>query len=61
LSPKNGPLGQRLGPGKDGQNNAKTPLLVKFPPENLKPKAKKFIFRFWLKDLQNPQRIWTAL
>jgi len=27
-------LGQRPGPGKDGQNNAKTPLLVTFPPEN---------------------------
>jgi len=42
LSPKNGPLGQRPGPGKDGQNNAKTPLLVTFPPENLKPKTKNF-------------------
>jgi len=36
LSPKNGPLGRRPGPGKDGQNNAKTPLLVTFPPENEK-------------------------
>jgi len=39
LSPKNNP-----GPGKDGQNNAKTPLLVTFPPEKLKPKTKKFFF-----------------
>jgi len=34
LSPKNGLLGQRPGPGKDGQNNAKTPLLLTSPPEN---------------------------
>jgi len=44
LSPKNGPLGRRPGPGKDGQNNEKTPLLVTFPPEKLKPKTKKFFF-----------------
>jgi len=42
LSPKNGPLRQRPGPGKDGQNNTKTPLLVMFPPEN--PKRKTFFF-----------------
>jgi len=42
LSPKNVPLGQRPGPGKDGQNNAKTPLLVSLPPEKLIPKMKKF-------------------
>jgi len=42
LSPKNGPLGQRSGPDKDGQNNAKSALLVTFPPEKLKPKTKKF-------------------
>jgi len=46
LSPKNGPLGRRPGPGKNGQNNAKTPLLVTFPPEKLKPKTKKFFFDF---------------
>jgi len=46
LSSKNGPLGQRPGPGKDGQNYAKTPLLVTFPPEKLKPKTKKFFFDF---------------
>jgi len=40
LSPKNVPLGRRPGPGKDGQNNAKTPLLVTLPPEKLKPKTK---------------------
>jgi len=44
LSPKNGPLGQRPGPSKDGQNNTKTPLLVTFPPENLKPKTKNVFF-----------------
>jgi len=33
LSPKNGLLGQRPGPGKDGQNNAKTPLLLTSTPE----------------------------
>jgi len=32
-------LGQCPGPGKDGQNNTKTPLLVTFPPENLKCKT----------------------
>jgi len=44
LSPKIGPLGQHPVPGKDGQNNTKTPLLVTFPPENLKPKTKTFFF-----------------
>jgi len=61
LSPKNGPLGQRPGPGKDGQNNTKTPLLVTLPPENLKPKTKNVFFRCQLEDLLNPQRVWTAL
>jgi len=42
LSPKNGPLGRRPGPGKDGQNNPKTPLLVTFSPEKPKHKTKKF-------------------
>jgi len=44
LSPTNGLLGRRPGPGKDGQNNAKTLLLVTFPPEKLKPKTKKLYF-----------------
>jgi len=35
-------LGPRPGPGKDGQNNTKTPLLVTFSPEKLKPKTKIF-------------------
>jgi len=39
-------LGRRPGLGKDGQNNAKAPLLVTFHPEKLKPKTKKFFFRF---------------
>jgi len=52
LSSKNGPLAQRPGPGKDGQNNTKTPLLVTFPPENLKPKN--VCFRCQLEDLLNP-------
>jgi len=37
-------LGQRPGSGKDGQNNAKTPLLVTFSPEKLKSKTKKNFF-----------------
>jgi len=42
LNPKHGPLGRRPGPGKDGQKNAKTPLLVTFPPEKFNPKMKIF-------------------
>jgi len=42
--PENGPLGQRPGPGKDGQNNTKPPLRVTFPPENQKPKTKNVFF-----------------
>jgi len=53
LSPKNGPLGRRPGPGKDGQNNAKTPLLVTFPPEKLKHKTKNFFFVFDYKTCWN--------
>jgi len=45
LSPRNGPLGRHPGPGKDGQSNAKTPLLVTFPAEKLKPKTN-FFFNF---------------
>jgi len=44
----------RPGPGKVGQKNAKTSLLVTFPPENPKPKAKKIIFPSQLEDLPNP-------
>jgi len=44
LSPKNGPLEQHPGPGKDGQNNTKTSVLVTFLPENLKPKTKNVFF-----------------
>jgi len=44
LSPKNVPLRRRPGPGKDGQNNAKIPLLVTFPPEKLIPKTKTIFF-----------------
>jgi len=40
-------LGRFPGPGKDGQNNAKTPLLVTFP-------AEKNFFRFCLQELLNP-------
>jgi len=54
LSPKNGPLGRCPGPGKDGQNNPKTPLLVTFPQKSSNPKQKNFFFRFWLQDLLNP-------
>jgi len=44
LSPKNGPLGQRPGPNKDGQNNTKTPLLLMFPQKSSNPKRKTFFF-----------------
>jgi len=37
-------LGQRPGSGKDGQNNTKTPLLVTFLSESLKPKMKNVFF-----------------
>jgi len=37
MSPKMAHWDGRPGPGKDGQNNPKTPLLVAFPPEKLKP------------------------
>jgi len=46
LSPKNGPLGKRPGPGKDGQNNTKIPLLVTFPQKTSNPKRKTFFFDF---------------
>jgi len=44
LSKKIGLVDWCPGPGKDSQNNAKTPLLVTFPPEKLKPKMKKKLF-----------------
>jgi len=44
FSPKNGPLERFPGPGKDSQNNTKTPLLVTFTPEEHKPKMKKHFF-----------------
>jgi len=46
LSPKNGPLGQRPGPGKDGQNNSKTSLLWRSPRKSSNPKRKKFFITF---------------
>jgi len=42
LGQKNGLMGWGPGPGQGGQKNAKT--LVMFPPENAKPKTKKFFF-----------------
>jgi len=55
LSPKNGPLVRRPGPGKDGQNNAKTPLLLwRSPQKSSHLKRKTNFFRFWLQDLLNP-------
>jgi len=50
---KNGPLGRRPGLGKDGQNNAKTPLFVTSPPEIPTENEKRF-FQFWLENLLNP-------
>jgi len=51
LSPKNGPLGQCPGSGKDDQDNTKTHLLVTFPPGKLKPKTKNFFFSMWTRRL----------
>jgi len=42
LIAKNCPLGRRPGPGKDDQNDAKTPLLVTSPQKNSNPKRKIF-------------------
>jgi len=42
LSPKNGPLGQRPGPGKDGQSNAKHPYLWCSPQKSSNPKQNFF-------------------
>ena len=42
LSKKHGSIAWGPGPGKSGQKNAKIPPLVMFPPENAKPKTKKF-------------------
>jgi len=46
LSPNNGPMDWGPGPSKDDQNNAKSRLLVSYPPEKLKPKTKTFFFDF---------------
>jgi len=46
-------LGQHPGPGKDGQNNTKTPILLTLPPENLEPKTKNVFIRCQLEDLLN--------
>ena len=40
-----GPFDWRLGPGKVGHKNAKTPPLVTAPQENPEPKTENF---FWL-------------
>jgi len=44
LSPKNVPMVWRPGPGKDGQNNAKTPLLVTFPQKSQTQNEKIFFY-----------------
>jgi len=31
------------------------------PPRKAQTQNEKFLFRFWLKDLLNPSRVWTAL
>ena len=46
LSQKNVPMGWGSGPAKGGHKNAKTPPFVAVPPENTKPKTKKFFFDF---------------
>jgi len=42
-------------------NVAKNTPTCGVPPENPKPKVKKFFFWFRLEDLLNPYRVWTAL
>jgi len=61
LSPKNGPLGQRPGPGKDGQNNTKTPILVTFPPEKLKRKTKFFFLILTTKFAESVEGLNSSL
>jgi len=53
LSPKNVPMVWRPGPGKDGQNNAKTPLLVTFPQKS-QTQNEKIFFLSAVQDLPNP-------
>jgi len=61
LSPKNGPFGWRPGPGKDGQNNAKTSLLVTFPPEKLKPKTKNFFLMLTARFAESVEGLKSSL
>ena len=58
---KNGSMDWRPGPGKGGQKNAKTPPLVKSPPDIPRPKNKNKFFRSQLEGFLNPQGVWTAL
>ena len=46
LSPKNGPLGRRPGPGKDGQNNPKNTPTCDVPPRKAQTQNKKIFFQF---------------
>ena len=48
------PIGSAPRAGKDGENNAKTPLLVTFSLEKLKLKKKKIFFLYAVQDLLNP-------
>jgi len=54
LSPKNGPLGQRPGPGEDGQKKQKHPYLWHSPQKTSNPNRKTFFFRCQIEDLLNP-------
>jgi len=61
LSPKNGPSGWRQEPGKDGQNNAKTSLLVTFSPKTLKPKTKKNFFCLATRNAESAEGLNSSL
>jgi len=50
MSPKNDPLGQHPGPGKDGQNNTKTSLLD-IPPRKPQTQNKICFFSMSTKRL----------
>jgi len=60
LSQKVGSLNGRPGPGKVGQNNAKTSTLVTSPTENPKAKPKKIFFQSQPEDLANTLLVRTA-
>jgi len=48
------------GQAKMAKKTQKHPYFWRSPQKNSNPKRKIF-FRFWLQDLLDPQRVWTAL